>query len=224
MKDSNLPIVEAIPVSTAQDSEGVYFVDLPIGQVDLGFQVLGSPPQFSVIDPKSPLRDLTCVGHYIHGISLPQSDIINLVDPVQLMKLIQVNAATTRRLVISRHLYFVDSSLGSSAATKGPLYKHELPTTTSLGIGMRGFPPLINVVAPTSPLAGRIHAGQTVVALLVPGKPIMNLEAGAFTADRVEEQLMMSCAVVGRQLVVKDGSGPKGQVGSSRAMDDCVIS
>jgi hypothetical protein len=235
MKNNDIPLVEAIPISQGDALVGVFpgvypgnvfCVDLPVGLTSVGFQLQGNPPQFSVIDPLSPLRNQIAVGQYVHGISLPQTEIINLSDPAHLMQLIQANAQNPRRLLVSSTPFYLDASLGSSAATKGTLYKHELPPTTSLGIALRGFPPFVSVVAPSSPLVGRLHPGQAVVALVVPGRPIMNMEAGGFRADRVEQQLLDSCTMPNRLLVVKDRDTTivNREKGSSRAMDDCVIS
>jgi hypothetical protein len=233
MKHNNdIPIVEAIPVAAGDTvgvygggyPEGIFSVDLPVGVTNLGFQLLGSPPQFSVIDPSSPLVGHVSVGLYVHGISLPQAEIVNLSDPQHLMQVIQANCTNPRRLLVSSSPYYVDSSLGSSASTRGTLYKHELPATPSLGITLKGFPPFISYVAPSSPLVGRVHTGQIVVALLVPGRPMMNLEAGGFRSDRVEEQLINTCTLTNRQLVVKDGAGAMREKGSRAGMDDCVIS
>jgi len=233
MKDNHeIPLVEATPIGTGDAvgvygggyPEGVFSVDLPVEVTNLGFQLQGSPPQFSVIEPSSPLVGRISVGLYVHGISLPQAEIVNLSDPQHLMQVIQANATNPRRLLVSSSPYFVDTSLGSSASTRGTLYKHELPATSSLGISLKGFPPFISHVAPSSPLLGRVHPGQVVVALVVPGRPIMNLEAGGLRADRVEEQLNNTCTMANRQLVVKDGTGAMRQKGSRAAMDDCVIS
>lgn len=226
MKGDNIPIVEAIPVSSTNASDsGICFVDLPIGPADLGFQVQGSPPQISIVDKNSPIFGQVEVGHYIHGIEMPNIEIVNLTDPVHSIQLIQANAANPRRLMVSSSPFYVDASIGNSnAVLRGALYKHQLPASPSLGFAMKGFPPVITVVAPTSLLAGRLHPGQTVEALLVPGQPVMNLAAGAFTSAKVEERLLSSCELGGRQLVVKDGNNPQREKGSSRALDDCVIS
>lgn len=227
-EQEHIPVVEAVPCSPHSGGNlpgyGIYFVDLRIGLVNFGFSVQGNPPQFSEIDPSSPVYKQTLVGHYIHGISLPQIDILNLSDPAHLMKLLHANTGNPRRLWISSSPYFIAESLGSCATTKGPLYKHELPTNSDLGIKLVGFPPVIQNVTPLSPMNGRLYPGQTIVALLVPGQLVMDIEAGGFTAARVREQLHRTCEKVGRQLVVIDGSLGKKEKGSSRALDDCIIS
>jgi hypothetical protein len=226
MKGDNIPIVEAVPISStnASGTNGIYVVDLPIGPADLGFQVQGTPPQISVINKDSPVFGQICVGHYIHGIIMSEIEIVNLTDPVHVTQLIQANAKNPRRLMISSSPFYVDGSIDNTNAVRSAIYKHRLPASSSLGFAMKGFPPSITVVAPTSPLAGRLHPGQTVEALLVPGQPVMNLAAGAFTSAKVEERLLATCQLGGRQLVVKDGHNPQREKGSSRPLDDCVIS
>jgi len=140
------------------------------------------------------------------------------------MQLIQVNIANPRRLLVSSLPYYGDMSLGDSASTNTTLYKHELPATSNIGIALKGFPPFVSFVSPSSPLVGRLHGGQVVVAVLVPGRPIMNLESGGFRADKVEEYLLSTCTVMNRQLVLKDGSGIRPKKGSNAAFDDCIIS
>ena len=226
--DSIIPMVEAVPVlsgtTNSSDLNGIYVVDLPIGPVDLGFQVQGCPPQISIIHMDCPIMGQIAVGHYVHGIVLPGIEIVNLTDCVHFTQLMQANAANPRRLMLSSSPFYVDTSLGNTNNTRCAIYKHQLPASSSLGVVMKGFPPVITIVSPSSPLAGRLHKGQTVIALLVPGQPVMNLASGAFTSARVEERLQSTCHLGGRQLVVKDGHNPQREKGSSRALDDCAIS
>lgn len=219
----NIPIVQAVAVGP-DTSNGVYFVDLPIGPANLKFGVQGSPPQISVVHYDSPVAGQLTVGNYIHGLIMPDIEIVSLVDPVHLQTLIQANAGNPRRLMISSSPFYVDSSAGSNTTVPGALYKHTLPASSSLGVGFKGFPPVITVVAPSSLLAGRLHPGQTVAALLVPGQPIFNLAAGGFTSDRLEQRLLDTFQMQGRKLIVRDGQPAKGSKASSRAFDDCVIS
>lgn len=225
MKQDDIPLVQAIPIGPTEtvstSNNQIYFVDLPIGQANLGFQVQGSPPQISMIQKDSPVATQLMVGHYIHGIGLPDIEIVNLSDPDHVMSLIQANAVNPRRLLVSSTPFYVDTNFSS---TSGVLYKHILPATSSLGIAMKGFPPVITLVTPTSPLSGRLHPGQIVEALVVPRQPIMNLAAGAFTSAKVEQQLLNTCHIAGRILVVRDGPIPPQEKGTSRALDDCVIS
>lgn len=219
--EKDFPIAHAVPISD------VYFVDLPVRSADLKFEVEGCPPQISIVHKDCPVADQLPEGHYIHGVILPEIEIVSLTDPVHLQNLIEANTSNPRRLMVSSSPFYVDSTVenrNNTDAVRGALYKHTLPASSSLGFGMRGFPPVITVVAPTSPLSGRLHPGQTVEALLVPGQPIFNLGAGGFTSARVEERLFDTCEIPRRTLVVKDGHDDKAGKGSSRALDDCAIS
>ncbi len=88
------------------------------------------------------------------------------------------------------------------------------------------FPPIILQVAADSPVQGRIIPGQTVEALLIPGRQRMDLAAGAFTAAKVSEALSETSNVNGRVLVVKDAPHGPTEKGTSQACvcEDCVIS
>ena len=86
---------------------------------------------------------------------------------------------------------------------------------------MSGFPPVISHVG--SFFEGRLFVGQTVEALSVPGKPVMNLNSGGFTGANVTKELERTAHIEGRQLTVKDGHKVSQEVGSDAAFDDCVI-
>jgi hypothetical protein len=88
------------------------------------------------------------------------------------------------------------------------------------------FPPIINYVKDDSPMKGRLIPGQTVEALLIPGRPRMDLAAGAFTHAKVSQALTETCDMAGRQLVVKDAPHAPREKGTSAACvcEDCVIS
>jgi hypothetical protein len=155
---------------------------------------------------------------------MPEIEIINLTDPSHLTQLLQLNVANPRHLLVSHNSHFIDHAIGSS--TTGALYKHPLPAAKDLGFTMSGFPPTIHCVMQHSTLVGRLLPGQTVKALMVPDQPVMNLAAGAFTSAKVQERLIATSHIKGRQLVVTDVAPAYGkgrQKGSSAAFDDCVI-
>jgi hypothetical protein len=234
-KSSDPPTVIATPVIAGQGlaiatatahavaQPSLYIVDLPIGRSELGFDVVGSPPCISNVSklynsvPNSP--NLT-EGHYIHGLIMPDIVIDNLNDPEHLKNLLKANVSGPRHIMVSPSPFFADPIAGSQNV--GALYKHALPVKVDLGLQMKGFPPGITYVSPNSPLAGRVHPGQGVHALVVPGQPIFNLQAGAFTSDKVQQRLASTANIEGRQLVVKDGAQPRREKGS-RAAFDCVI-
>jgi hypothetical protein len=202
-------------------------VTLPLGCQNLGVEFAGTPPVIANVHPKSPLVDQMQVGLYVHGICLPGVEIINIIDPQQLLNLIQSNIANLRQLLLSSSLFYVDESLGPpSSSYRGPLYKHTLPAMPNLGFSLIGFPPIVMTVSPGSPMSGRLIPGQTAHALLVPGEQRLDLAAGAFTSATLQEKLNRTSSVVGRQLVVHDDAPAPREKGSSKAFvaADCVVS
>jgi hypothetical protein len=230
--DQKIPIAIAIPVTAvpvgAQHagahslSTTLSVVELPVGCYDLGFQVQGIPLVITAVAKSSPVQDILFVGHYIHGIIMPDIEIVNISDPAHLMAMLQANVDNPRQLLISSTPYYVDPLIGTNTII-GALYKHRLPAGKYLGFAMQGFPPVISCVQPTSMMTGRLHTGQTVEALLIPGQPVMNLAAGAFTSSKLQDRLSRTTQMEGRQLVVKDGAQRRREKGSNAAFDDCVI-
>jgi hypothetical protein len=210
-------------------------VTLPVGLHDLGVEFAdgkssssSQPPTVSVVDVKSPLADLLRVGLYVHGIRLPNVEIIRLADSKHLRDLIQSNVATSRQLLLSPYPHYVDESLGSSTPShyRGAIYKHVLPASQHLGFTLRAFPPIVSDVVPGSPMHGRLLPGQTVQALLIPGERRWDLAGGAFTSMKVQERLDRTWMVEGRRLVVNDAPHAPTEKGSRRAfvLADCVVS
>jgi hypothetical protein len=202
-------------------------VTLPLGCQDLGVEFAGTPPAVSKVHPHSPLGNQLQVGLYVHGISLPGVEIINLTAPLHVVDLIQSNVTNSRQLLLSPSPFYVDDCLGeSSSSCRGPLYKHTLPATPNLGISLVGFPPIVTAVTPGSPMAGRLIPGQTVHALFLPGEQRLDLAAGAFTSGKVQESLDRTSHVEGRQLVVNDAPHTPREKGCNKAFvaADCIIS
>jgi hypothetical protein len=202
-------------------------VTLPVGCQDLGVEFSGTPPAVTKVHPNSPLVEELYVGLYVHGISLPDVEIVNFTDPIHLTSLIQSNIAHSRQLLLSSSPFYIDESLGGSMSSyRGALYKHTLPATPHLGFTLVAFPPIVSDVAAGSPMAGRLIPGQTVHALLIPGERRLDLAAGAFTSAKVQEKLDETFMVEGRQLVVNDAIHAPREKGSSKAFvaADCVVS
>ena len=231
-EEDNFPIATAVPIHevSAVAADSLYIVELPVGCGDLGIKFDGSPPQIAFIAEDSPIIDAIAVGHYIHSLIVSEVEILNLMDPLQLESWLQANTKNPRQLLVSSNRYYVDQSIGPGPH-HGTMYKHPLPATLDLGFTVSGFPPVIHSVLEHSPLQGRLIAGQTVEALVVPGLPVMNLKAGGFRADRLQEQLIKTANISGRQIIVTDfvpryGTryGKGREKGSSAAFDnDCVI-
>ena len=234
-KNGPVAVAVAVPSTNGQaqivqpqvSADGIYLVDIPAGvsSIDADVTSTGNAAMVvSSISKDSSVYGKLQVGHYIHGLIMPEIEIINLKDSKQLHELLVANLGVHRQLIVSAHTSYYDRTVGETNPT-GPLYKHNLPIGQDMGVSMSGFPPVIVQVLPTSPLSGRLHPGQTVVALIIPGQPTMNLAAGAFTGVKVQERLTATGGMEGRKLVVKDGSKPYREVGNSAAVvcDDCVI-
>lgn len=216
------PEAIAFPVQT--NAEPLQTVELPIGCQDLGFSMKGSPIRITEVSPNSPLKGLK-EGHFIHGLVMPDIEIVMLADSNHLANLLNVNIMNPRHLLVSHNMYFIDPSIGSNAVA-GAMYKHRLPAAKDLGFTLVGFPPVIHCVTQHSIFVGKLHPGQTVEALIVPGMPVFNLGAGGFTNAKLQERLNSTSHIEGRQLVVKDVTSAYGkgrEKGSSAAFDDCVI-
>jgi hypothetical protein len=209
---------------------GVYFVDLPVGVANIGIEFQRSPPVITDIDRTiCPVVNQVFIGHYCHGIILPNVEIVNLLDVAQLQGLIQLNAGNPRRLICSNSAFYFDAAVASSSSSSsqgqqqlppGVLYKYTLPhNVPDLGFTMIGFPPVISQIQPHSAMDGLLRPHFTVEALLVPREPIFNLHSGAFTSAKVHERLAASTAIPGRQLVVKEAPLQPREKGSNAAFD-----
>ena len=204
-KEDNLPIATAVPIheAAAARADSLYVVELPVECGDLGIKFNGSPPRISFIAEDSPIKDAIAVGHYVHSLIVSEVEVFNIMDPLHLESWLKANTKNPRQLLVSSNRYYVDQSIGPGPH-HGTRYKHPLPATLDLGFTVSGFPPVIHSVLEHSPLQGRLIAGQTVEALVVPGLPVMNLQAGGFRADKLHEQLIKTANTSGRQIIVTD--------------------
>eukprot|EP00980_Cylindrotheca_fusiformis_P007751 scaffold1648_cov115-Cylindrotheca_fusiformis.AAC.6 len=201
-----------------------YCVDLPQGVIpeEFGFTLSGSPPTVSMLTPGSPLEGKIQIGHYIHCIRLNGLEIVNLVDCNHLMSVLRANTNYPRQLLCSAAPVYVDPMVGGSPYR--PLFKHGLPASAQLGFALTGFPPVIAQVDKF--LEGRLFVGQTVEALWIPGRPLMNLQAGGFSSAKVNRELAATSNIEGRKLTVRDGqTAVPNDPGSTAGCDDiCTIS
>ncbi|KAG7374184.1 hypothetical protein IV203_013279 [Nitzschia inconspicua] len=223
MSKTSTPL-EAVAVAVENSSSVKHILHIPPGQADLGIEFAESPPKIVRVDPSCIFEGKAEVGLYVHVLRLPELEIVNLRDSQHLVNLLQANVSLPRELWLSENPSYVDTSLGSTHT--GALYKHVLPATENLGVLLVAFPPIINVVREESPMKGRLIPGQTVEALLIPGRPRMDLAAGAFTDAKVTQALQETSHIEGRMLVVKDAPHAPREKGTSAACvcEDCVIS
>lgn len=216
------PAKEITAVATLEGSP-TYMVDLPmeVPPEMLGLHFNGSPPTIANIEIKSPLQGRIQSGHYIHGVKLVNIEIMNLVSCDHLTEVLRANASYPRQLVVSSSPTYTDPMIGRRYGH--PLFKHQLPTNAHhVGFVMRGFPPVITSV--TDGMKGRLFPGQTVEGLYIPGRPLMNLQAGGFTSNNVYHAISETSGIEGRQLVVRDGHKVQQDTTSNAPFDDCVIS
>jgi hypothetical protein len=208
---------------TTPTTQALYVVELPVGVQDIGIEFQGSPPAIFSVRKDSPVQDRVQVGHYCHGLLMPDVEIVQITLVSHLNELLRVNAGTTRQLLFSRSPVYVDFVNSNNNSMRRQvvevLYKHTLPQAKHLGFLMQGFPPVISAVDQDSLLFQKLHPHQTVEALVIPGQAIFNLAAGAFTSAKLQEKLIETAHISGRQLVVKDGANPTPFCGSSDPFD-----
>jgi hypothetical protein len=158
----------------------------------------------------------TIDGYYFHSLKLPGFEIKNVVQEAHLNKIMSANESLPRRLIVSSH------PPQAHASTVGCQYIHDVPATSNLGVSFIGFPAKIQSVDHGSPMAGKIHPGQSVYAVLVPGMPALMMQSGGFTGARVSEHLQTYCHVPNKQLVVIDQQYIL-QDNTSSGACDCII-
>jgi hypothetical protein len=134
-----------------------------------------------------------------------------------LHQLLIANQGLPRRLIVSSH------APEANYNNDGCRYTHNVPDTAYLGVEFSGFPAMVASVDPKSPMAGKIHPGQSVYAVVVPGQPDLTLHSGGFTGHRVQEHLSQFIHVPGKKLVIKDKPTVVKGRASNKAFDDCVV-
>jgi hypothetical protein len=176
----------------------------------------GSPPRVTRLAHDIPsLSGQSIKGYYMQCLQMPGVEISNVYDTTRLHQVLIANQGLPRRLILSSH--------APEANNDGCRYAHDIPANASLGVHFSGFPAMVVSVDPKSPMAGKIHPGQSVYAVLVPGQPDLKLHSGGFTGHRVEEHLRQYCHVSGKRLVITDKPKVLRDQASNRAFDDCVV-
>jgi hypothetical protein len=202
-------VVEAdqpVQAPSVHTHQGVTNVEVEFqANTDMGI-VFGAAP-LRVLSITQPIPSLAREGTHIEGyyfisLRLPGLEIKNVVQALELSELITVNRHLTITLVVSSHPPPTNGN--------GCHYKHDLPATNNLGIHFSGFPAKTQSVDPNSPMAGKIHPGQSVYAVIVPGLADLTMQSGGFTGSRVAEHLQTHWHVPHKQLVVTthQPSGP----------------
>ena len=175
---------------------GLIYVDLPIGSPTGGITFTGRPVQIAKVDSTTTAAlldnnaDKIQPGLFLHSIQISHDlAISHFHDATRVEQLLTANSkAELRRLGLSVQ------SPGLGIPDDGLYYAHTLPqhvpcTLEGLQITIQGFPPIIQTVASTSPLANKIHPNQVVVQLQIPGRPTLNTQSPGFTAYRIQQEL-----------------------------------
>ena len=216
----------------ASSSDGIY-VNLPVGSATGGLTFTGSPVQVAKVE-QSELDNNPSVqpGLFLYSIQISHDlAISHFHDSSRVHQLLEINAKAERRLCFSAR------SPGRGNPDDGLYYAHTLPThikctLEGLQITLHGFPPRVQSVAPTSPMADKLHSNQVVVEVRIPGRPTLNAQTPGFTAYRIQQELEQygpaaSGATTtngGVVLTVKEALIlRKNEKGTSVACDDCVI-
>ena len=225
-------IVAAVPqaptatASTAVASSAAFiYVNLPVGSATGGLTFTGTPVQVAKVEQSELDNPSVQPGLFLHSIQISHDlAISHLHDPNRAQQLLEANAKADRRLCFSAQ------SPGMGNPDDGLYYAHTLPAHTKctlegLQIALDGFPPRVRSVAPTSPMAGKLHANQVVVELRIPGRPTLNAQTPGFTAYRVQQELEHYGSGGGNiVLTVKEALVlRKNEKGTNVACDDCVI-
>jgi hypothetical protein len=135
-------------------------------------------------------------GYYFHSLRLPGLEIKNVVHEQQLNNILTANRHLPRTLVVSSH--------PPLASKNGCHYKHDLPVTEHLGLHFTGFPAKVQSVDPNSFMVGKIHPGQSVSAVIVPGLADLTMLSGGFAGSHVQQHLQTYRHVPNKQLTVMD--------------------
>jgi hypothetical protein len=176
----------------------------------------GSPPRVTRLTHNIPsLSGQSIVGYYMQSLQIPGVEISNVNDTTHLHHVLTASQGLPRRLILSSH--------APEANNDGCRHTYDVPATTYLGVHFSGFPAVVESVDKKSPMAGKIHPGQSVYAVIVPGQPDLKLQSGGFTGHRVEEHLRQNFHVPGKQLVITDKPKVLRDQASNRAFDDCVV-
>ena len=162
----------------------------------------GSPPKLSGITDESGLRSAvspqSLVNHYVDSLELPGLIVTNIPDAQQLAELLVSNSALSRKLILSSRMPTVN-------AAEGCYYAHQLPVG-EITVTFSSFPARVETVPPNSPMAGKMHPGQAVVSVNIPGQPALTSSSSGFTGSRVMEYLNQHSHVPNRQIVLKSAA------------------
>lgn len=182
--------------------ETVVEVSLPPG-ADLGLVLSGSPATVQTIDTGSPLfkNQQIHTGMYAQSLRIPSksTEVCFIPGADLLLRYLQLFSDETRVVVLR------------STMVRGPhTWSVPLPPghTQGLGMELRGFPPVVSSVHPSSPLHPYVPRGWMVDRLVVPDQYDLSLQSGGFTDARVTKIIDDTAYAKGRILTVKNEAPP----------------
>jgi hypothetical protein len=207
---------QPVKTSSLQTQQGVTNVEIEF-QANTDSVIVFGGDLLRVVSLTQPIPSLVregtnIEGYYFHSLRLPGFEVRN-VHELELKQIVIANRHLPRTLVVSTH-YPPTSKFGCQ-------YKHDLPCTNNLGIHFSGFPAKVHSVDKDSPMAGKIHPGQFVYAVIVPGFADLKMESGGFTGSRVEDHLQAHYHLPNKQLVVTQKPTLVQDQTSDCAFDSC---
>lgn len=163
----------------------------------------GVPPRVTGVHPGSnsfpSLQGQDITGFYATSLQLPGLEITQIANRQRWHELLAANQHLPRRIVLrSQAPHAINYQQG------GCRYTHDIAELQDLGVIFGGFPAKVESVLPTSPMLGKIHPGQSIATVIVPGQPDLTFQGGGFTGSRVQEHLQRYWSTPGKQLVVLD--------------------
>jgi len=202
-------IVHAPSTSIIDQGSSGMIVIIPPGISDQDIVFSGSPnPKIDFVDPRvnSMLgNNVSITGCYCSKLKLRSNGvdditISNIDNSDQLKSIFGINMNLHRELFLSYNI-----PQKEKRNNDGLVYKMMMPDGKPLGgLTLHGFPPVIQSVDMKSSLYNKVHVGQIIVEIEIPGVPLMNLSAGGFTTDNVTRKLKEHGNVSNRFITVQD--------------------
>lgn len=164
-------------------------VDVPANESS-GLMLSGSPASVT-----SSSYHASHVGLYVIAVRLPGVELTGLNDSTAVSQKLIQHSSGPRQVVLS----------GKAPALSPTIrYTHTLPSNQDLGLTFDGFPAKVQIVDPKSAFARTVQPEQNVLAVLVPGYPMLSFESGGFTGHRVQKHLKETSHCADRKLILQD--------------------
>jgi hypothetical protein len=152
-------------------------ITLPIGAIGAIFQ--GAPAKVSKMTPDSPMRGIFRLGMVVDSLIFPDGTEYRGLKAREISKTLGASSDVEGRVILLKNPAARD--LPQKSTTKVPL------PAGDLGLTFIGEPASIDDVAETSPLAGKVWAGQLVDTIVLPDGTEYDELDGLETMDILEE-------------------------------------